>query len=61
MIRCPRSKLELVRGLPLNQGRKFTARKTMSLREEDYGPLSNDHQEETPAAHGAAGGGGTVC
>jgi len=45
--------VELVWGLPLPQGQKFTARKTMSLREEDDEPSSNDHQEETPTAHDA--------
>ena len=31
VIRCPQSKLELVWGLPLPQGQKFTARKTTGL------------------------------
>ena len=31
VIRCPESKLELVWGLPLPQGQKFTARKTAGL------------------------------
>jgi len=53
MIRCPQSKLELVQGLPLPQGQKFTARKTMSLCKEADGPSSNAHQEETPSAHKA--------
>ena len=53
VIRCPQSKLELVWGLPLPQGQKFTARKTMSLHEEDYRPLSNDHQDKTLTAHDA--------
>ena len=51
MISCPQSKLELVWGLPLPKGQKFTARKTMSLHEEDDGPSSDDHQEENSTAH----------
>ena len=53
MIRCPQGKLELVQGLPLPQGQKFTARKTTSLHEEDDEPSSHNYQEETPTAHNA--------
>ena len=60
MIRCPQSKLELVWGLPLPQGQKFTVRKTTGLHEEDYGPSSNDHQEETPLLMMHEREGGTV-
>jgi len=38
-------------GLPLPHCQKVTARKSMSLRKEDNGPSSNNHQEETPTAH----------
>ena len=49
-------------GVPLPWGQTFTARKTMSLSEEDDEPSSHDHQDETLMTHYAcARGGGTTC
>ena len=52
VIRCLKCKLKAVRGLPPLRGQKFAARKTPSLREEDYEPSSS-----RPTTHAQGGEG----